>query len=78
MAQVIKFKRSETASAVPGTSDLEIGEVCMNIADKKLYTKDSGGNIVEISNTGISAETGASELVAVGSASTESMSILNI
>ena len=25
MAQVIKFKRSETASAVPGTSDLEIG-----------------------------------------------------
>ena len=39
MATRIKLKRSTTASAVPTTSNLEDGEVALNIADKKLYAK---------------------------------------
>jgi hypothetical protein len=50
MAHVIKIKRSETASVVPDASDLEVHEIAMNTADQKLYTKDSGGNIVLIAS----------------------------
>tara|TARA_B100001996_G_scaffold136184_1_gene103641 strand:- start:35 stop:148 length:114 start_codon:yes stop_codon:yes gene_type:complete len=35
MATVIKLKKSETASSVPTTSNLEVGEVAINTADKK-------------------------------------------
>lgn len=39
MAQVIKLKRSSTASSVPTISDLEIGEVAVNSADRKIYIR---------------------------------------
>jgi hypothetical protein len=41
-------KNSSTAAAVPGTGDLVQGELAVNVADKKLYTKDSGGSIVKL------------------------------
>ena len=40
MPIVIKPKRSETASSIPSTSDLAVGELGMNTADQKLYTKN--------------------------------------
>ena len=46
MAIVLKPKKSETASAVPTTSDLAVGEICMNIADRKIYTRKSNNSIV--------------------------------
>ena len=49
MATRIKLKRSTTAAAVPTTSNLEDGEVALNIADKKLYARN-GGNIIEVAN----------------------------
>ena len=49
MATVIKLKRSTTASAVPTTSDLEDGEVAVNITDKIVYMR-SGGSIVTVAN----------------------------
>jgi len=45
MAIVLKPKRSETASSVPTTSDLAVGEIAINTADKKLYVKDSSNDI---------------------------------
>ena len=50
MATVIKPKRSETASSAPTTSDLVVGEVAVNTADKKIYVRDSGDNIVTVAN----------------------------
>jgi hypothetical protein len=50
MATVIKIKRSETASSIPSAADLEVGELAMNPTDKKIYTKLTTGNIVQISN----------------------------
>ena len=50
MSSIIKIKRSETASAVPSTSDLEVGEIALNSVDKKLYTRDSNDNIIAVSN----------------------------
>ena len=49
MATVIKLKRSTTASAVPTTSDLEDGEVAVNITDKIVYMR-SGGSVVTVAN----------------------------
>ena len=48
MASVIKLKRSSTAGAVPSGSDLEVGEVALNLADRVIYSKQAGGAIVRI------------------------------
>ena len=61
MATVIKLKRSETASSVPTTSDLAVGEVAINTADQKIYVRDSGDSIVEIANAS------TTDLTSVGS-----------
>jgi hypothetical protein len=54
MAITIKVKRSETSSALPTASDLAVGEIAMNTADRILYTKDSAGNIIKLSNYAVS------------------------
>jgi len=48
MATKILLKKSSTAGAVPLTTDLEIGEVALNLADRKLYSKNNSGNVVPI------------------------------
>ena len=49
MATVIKLKRTTTASAVPTTSDLEDGEVAVNITDKIVYMRN-GASVVTVAN----------------------------
>lgn len=49
MSTIIKLKRSTTASAVPTTSDLEDGEVAINVTDKKVFVRN-GGSIVTVAN----------------------------
>jgi len=58
VATVIKLKRSTTASAVPTTSDLEDGEIGVNITDQKIYIR-SGGSIVELANVSSGTDLGA-------------------
>jgi hypothetical protein len=48
MANTIITKNSSTASAVPTAGDLVQGELAVNVTDKRLFTEDAGGNIVEI------------------------------
>ena len=50
MANIIKIKRSETSNSIPTTSDIAVGEICMNIADQKLYTRKSDDSIVTVSD----------------------------
>ena len=47
----IVTKNSSTAASVPSPSDLTQGELAVNVADKKLYTKDNGGSVVELVST---------------------------
>ena len=61
MATVLKPKRSETATAVPSAGDLDVGEIAINSADQKIYTKKSDGTVVEVAN----AANGASEGFAI-------------
>lgn len=49
MSTVIKLKRSTTASAVPTTSDLEDGEIAVNVTDKKVFVRN-GGDIITVAN----------------------------
>jgi len=52
MATVIKPKRSETALAVPAANSLSTGELAMNVADGKFYTKKTDNSVVEIGGAG--------------------------
>ena len=52
MAVQILPKRSNTALAIPQASDLVAGELAMNVADGKFYTKTTGGAVKEIGGAG--------------------------
>ena len=59
---VIKLKRTTTVSAVPTTSDLEDGEIAVNITDKKVFIRN-GESIVTVANFNESAV----DLTSIGS-----------
>ena len=61
----IKPKRSETAASAPSSGDLEIGEIAINSADQKIYTKKSDGTVVEVANASAGASEGFAIAVAV-------------
>lgn len=63
MATKIILKKSSTVGAIPLTSDLEIGEVALNLADRKLYTKDNSNNIIQVGHpyVGTTAPTSPAE-----------------
>jgi len=48
MANTIITKNSSTASAVPTSGDLVQGELAVNVTDKRLFTENSGGTVVEL------------------------------
>jgi hypothetical protein len=52
MANIIKLKQSSVASKVPIAGDLVQGELAINTADEKLYTKNSSGVVVELGGAG--------------------------
>ena len=66
MATVIKLKKSETASSVPDTSDIVVGEVAINTADQKIYVRDSNDNIVTVANKGETLGTVLAMSIALG------------
>ena len=48
MSTVIQLKRSETASSTPSSNDLAVGELAVNLADAKLFSKKTDGTIVTL------------------------------
>lgn len=46
MANTIILKKSSTANAVPAAGSLQPGELAVNLADGKLYTKTVGGTVI--------------------------------
>jgi hypothetical protein len=53
MSQIIKLKRSSTASAEPTTTQLALGEVAINTYDGKMYIKKDDGTeeIIEVGSS---------------------------
>jgi len=52
---VIKPKRTTVGGNVPTTSEIVSGEIAVNLADKKLYVRDTGSNILELTTRTVSA-----------------------
>ncbi len=48
MNHVIKPKRTSSAGRVPTTATLEAGEIAINLADKKLFVRDTSNSILEL------------------------------
>lgn len=48
MASTIKIKNSSTAGAAPTASDLVQGELAVNVTDKRIYTENASGTVVEL------------------------------
>ena len=53
MANKIIIKKSSTASQIPTALQLDVGELAVNLADQKLYSKNAGGTVVLV-GTGVS------------------------
>ena len=58
MANTIILKNSSTAAAVPVAGDLTAGELAVNTADRKLYTKNVGGTVVQVGDIATSLDGG--------------------
>ena len=50
MANIIKLKQSSVSAKVPLPADLVEGELALNTADVKLYSKDSSGEVIELTS----------------------------
>lgn len=48
MTNAIIPKKSTVPGKVPATTDLQTGEIAVNLSDKIIYTKDASGAIVSI------------------------------
>ena len=48
MPSTVLLKRSSTASSVPAAGSLQTGELAINLADQKLYSKTAGGTVVQV------------------------------
>ena len=66
MSNIIKIKRSSTASATPNT--LEYGELALNYADGKMFYKNLSGNVVEFPSTESSSIDGGNALLDISEA----------
>jgi hypothetical protein len=53
MPQRIKVKNSSVEGKAPDAADLQVAELALNVADKKLYSKDVAGDVFEIGVTDI-------------------------
>lgn len=61
MANKIILKKTSTASKVPLPTDLEVGEIAVNLADQKLYSKNASGTVILVGDgQGTGDVTGAS------------------
>lgn len=48
MANTIQIKRSSTAGSIPTSGNLVAGELALNLVDKKIFTEDASGNVIEL------------------------------
>lgn len=52
MANKIIIKRSSVAGKIPLATDLEVGELAVNLVDKVLFTKNASGDVVPLDQNG--------------------------
>lgn len=48
MSNTIQIKRSSTAAAVPTAGQLAVGELAVNLNDRKLFSKNNAGTVIQL------------------------------
>lgn len=51
MANIVQFKRSSVAGKLPNVSDLQVGEIALNLADGIIYSKNTTGNVIVVGSS---------------------------
>ena len=46
--QRIRIKNSNVPGKIPGADKLDVAELCVNLKDQKLFSKDADGNVFEL------------------------------
>lgn len=82
MANTIILKKSSVAANVPAAANLAPGELAINLADKKLYSKTTGGTVILVGDgnavgtvTSVALSGGTTGLTATGGPITSSGTI---
>ena len=57
----ILFKRSEVADKVPLATDLDVGEIALNLTDRTIFSKNSVGEVISLSATSVADVDGLQE-----------------
>jgi hypothetical protein len=70
MSTVVQIKRSETSGAEPTSSDLAVGELAVNLVDKKLFSKASDGTIVAVGGVAVDGGAGETSVTTISFADT--------
>lgn len=52
MPNTIILKKSSVAGKAPVAGDLQVGELAVNLTDKKLFSKDGSGTVIELGGGG--------------------------
>lgn len=66
MATKISLKKSSVAGKQPVATDLEVGELAVNLADGKLYSKNASNQIISLGGEGGSSSTGFTKTTSNG------------
>ena len=51
--QRIRIKNTNVIGKIPGADKLDTAELCINLKDQKLYSKDADGNVFELGKTAV-------------------------
>ena len=70
MANKIVLKKSSVAAKVPLSADLEVGEIAVNLADQKLYSKKTDGTVILVGSAagGVDSVNGQTGVVVLDAA----------
>jgi hypothetical protein len=70
MSTVVQIKRSETTGAEPVAGDLAVGELAVNLVDKKIFSKKTDGTVVALGGVEVNDGGSATSVATISFADT--------
>ena len=70
MSTVVQIKRSETTGAEPVAGDLAVGELAVNLVDKKIFSKKTDGTVVALGGVEVDGGGSATSVATISFADT--------